>query len=86
VTLDRRTYTVLLEPDPERGGFTATVPAIPEVVTEGDDETHALAMAREAIELYLRYADEKGLPLPVEPEPFRLAVVEVNVEALAAAE
>ncbi len=84
--MDCRTYSVLLEPDPERGGFTATVPAIPEVVTEGDDEAHALAMAREAIELYLRYADEKGLPLPVEPAPFRLAVVEVNVAALAAAE
>jgi antitoxin HicB len=84
--LDRRTYTVLLEPDPEWGGFTATVPAIPEVVTEGDDEAHALAMAREAIELYLRYADEKGLLVPVEPEPYRLAVVEVEVEALAAAE
>ena len=86
MTLDRRTYTVLLEPDAERGGFTTTVPVIPEVVTEGDDDAHALAMMREAIGLYLRYAVEKGVPLPVEPEFFRLAVVDVSLGVLATAE
>ena len=84
--MDRRSYSVLLEPDPERGGFTATVPAIPQVVTEGDDEAHALAMAREAIAIYLRYAAEKGLPVPVEEEPLRLAVVDVDIAVLATAE
>ena len=55
-----RTYTVLLKPDAELGGFAATVPAIPEIVTEGNDEAHALAMAREAIAIYLRVAAERG--------------------------
>ena len=78
----RHTYTVLLEPDPDRGGFTATVPTIPAVVTEGDDEAHALAMAREAIALYLAHAADKGLPVPEERIAFRLATVEVDVPTL----
>jgi hypothetical protein len=43
-----RTYTVVLRPEPE-GGSTVRVPALPEIVTYGEDETHALAMAEEAI-------------------------------------
>lgn len=41
-------FTVVLEPQAE-GGFTVSVPALPEVVTEGDDEAEAMAMAEEAI-------------------------------------
>lgn len=76
-------YTVLLVPDPDHGGFTVTVPEIPEIVTEGDNHEHALTMAREAIGLYLGYAVEKGLPVPVERAAPRLSTVEVEVEARA---
>lgn len=86
MTVDRLAFTVLLEPHPERAGFTATVPAILEVVTEGDDKAHALATAREAIAFHLCCAVEQGLPLPIEPEPFQLAVLDVEIEALAAVE
>ena len=51
--------TVALEPQPE-GGFTVHVPALPEVVTEGETEAEALAMARDAIRLVLDY--RKMLP------------------------
>jgi antitoxin HicB len=44
-----RTYTVVLRPEPE-GGFTVRIPVLPEIVTYGEDEAHALAMAKEAIE------------------------------------
>jgi predicted RNase H-like HicB family nuclease len=54
-------------------------------VTEGDDAAQALAMTREAVRLYLRYAGERGLPVPAEPARFRLATVEVDVAAEAAA-
>ncbi len=77
----RRSYTVLLEPDPDRGGYTVTVPAIPEVVTEGDDEAHALAMAGEAVRLYLAYAADKGLPIPMERAGLRLATIDVEASA-----
>lgn len=80
----RYRYTVLLVPDSDLGGFTATVPEIPEIVTGGDDEGHALAMAREAIGLYLGYAADKGLPLPVERVAPRLGTVEVEIGTPAA--
>jgi len=41
-------FSVVLEPQ-EDGGFTVLVPALPEVVTEGDTEEEALANAHEAI-------------------------------------
>ena len=47
-----RIYTVILEPA-EEGGFVVHVPALPEVVTQGEDEAEALAMAKDAIELAL---------------------------------
>lgn len=49
---DGRAFDVLLRPEPE-GGFTVRVPAFPEIVTCGEDETEALAMAQEAIELVI---------------------------------
>lgn len=47
------TYTVLLEPAPESGEFTVTVPESPGCITQGETREEALAMARDAIELYL---------------------------------
>ncbi len=46
-------YAVVLEPCPpkEGGGFTVTVPALPEIVTQGDTLDNALFMARVAIRL-----------------------------------
>lgn len=48
----KRTYAVVLEPE-EEGGFTVRVPAFPEIVTYGQDETEALAMAEDAIRLVI---------------------------------
>ena len=62
------TYTVVLEPQPE-GGFTVLVPALPEVVTEGDTEEEALRMAIEAIELALDYRRDNGLDIPKDAAP-----------------
>jgi antitoxin HicB len=43
-------FTVVLEPE-EGGGFTVRVPSLPEIVTFGNDQTEALAMAEDAIRL-----------------------------------
>jgi len=48
-----RTYRVVLDPDPEDGGYTVTVPAMPGVVTQGDTVGQCLERAREAIALHL---------------------------------
>ena len=57
------TFTVTLRPEPE-GGFTVRVPALPEIVTYGEDETEALAMAKEAIELCVEYRLSIGEAVP----------------------
>lgn len=72
-----RRYTVLLQPDPEEGGYTVTVPALPGCVTEGDTLEEALENARDAIETLLSYLEEKGRPIPQETSPPQLASVEV---------
>ena len=61
-------YSVILEPQ-EDGGFTVLVPALPEVVTEGDTEDEALANAKEAIRAVIEYRREKGLPIPADSAP-----------------
>ena len=60
---DTRTFTIVLRPEPE-GGFTVLVPALPEVVTCGDTETEALAMAQEAIELAIEVRVSLGEAIP----------------------
>lgn len=62
------TYSVVLRPEPE-GGYTVRVPALPEIVTFGEDETQALAMAKDAIELVIRSRRERGEPIPAPDAP-----------------
>ena len=61
-------FTIVLEPQAE-GGFTVSVPALPEVVTEGETEPEALAMAEEAIRMVLGYRRDHGLPIPGDTAP-----------------
>ena len=65
---DTRRYTVILEPL-EEGGFNVRVPALPEVVTFGETEGEALAMAEDAIRLALSYRLDHGEPVPQEVQP-----------------
>ena len=66
VVADNFSFSVVLEPQRD-GGFTVFVPALPEVVTEGDTEEEALANAEEAIRAILAYRGENRLqrPLPI---------------------
>lgn len=65
---DQLSFSVILEPQ-EDGGFTVLVPALPEVVTEGDSEQEALSNAREAIQAILAYRRENGLAIPADSQP-----------------
>jgi len=68
-------FSVVLEPQRD-GGFTVLVPALPEVVTEGDSEQEALANASEAIRAVLEYRRDNGIEIPADlaPEVRRLTV------------
>ena len=75
----KRTFTVVLRPEPE-GGFTVRVPALPEIVSYGEDEQEALAMAKEAIELVLEDMAARGETAPM-ADPPRYHEVTVSVAA-----
>ena len=64
VTAIERTYTVVFLPCDRGYGYTATCPALPGVVTEGDTLEQARGNAKEAIELYFESLREDGLPIP----------------------
>lgn len=61
-------FSIILEPQ-EGGGFTVLVPALPEVVTEGDSESEAIANAKEAIRAVLTYRRDHGLVIPEDSPP-----------------
>ena len=63
-----RSYTVVLRPEPE-GGFTATVPTLPPIVTFGPNQDEAIAMAEDAIRLYVDYLELEGQEVPEEHAP-----------------
>ena len=55
-------YSVILEPQ-QGAGFTVLVPALPEVVTEGDSEQEALANAQEAIRAIVECRRAHGIAI-----------------------
>lgn len=59
MSLGEREYEVILVAQPE-GGFTVSVPELPDVVTEGETREEALTMARDAIEGYLETMRDLG--------------------------
>jgi antitoxin HicB len=61
--LEYFSFSVVLEPQ-QGGGFTVLVPALPEVVTEGDTEQEALANVEEAIRAVVAYRRENGIVIP----------------------
>ena len=65
---DRYQYTAVFDPD-GKGGYTATVPALPGLVTEGDTFEEAREMVEEAIVGYLESLRKHGEAIPVEDSP-----------------
>jgi antitoxin HicB len=57
------TYKVHLHKEAE-GGFMVTVPALPGCITQGNDLDEAMAMAKEAIELYIEELKDRGEKIP----------------------
>jgi antitoxin HicB len=54
---------LVLEPQPE-GGYTVTSPLLPELVTEGDTMSEALANAEDAFAAVVEIYEDRGRPLP----------------------
>jgi predicted RNase H-like HicB family nuclease len=80
VSAAARSYTVLLQPEPE-GGYTVTCPTLPGLVTYGATLEEARAMAADAIEGYIECLREDGEPIP-ESDPAPAPLVDrVSVKA-----
>jgi antitoxin HicB len=69
----QRTFRILLHKEDD-GGFVVTVPSFPGCITEGDNLGDALAMAREAIELYIEELESRGEPIPDDSNTFEYSL------------
>jgi antitoxin HicB len=65
---EKHSFSVILEPQAD-GGFTVLVPALPEVVTEGDSEAEALQNAEEAIRAILEFRRDQDIAIPEDAKP-----------------
>ena len=54
---------LVLEPQPE-GGYTVTSPLLPELITEGDTMSEALANVEDAFGAVVEIYRDRGRPLP----------------------
>ncbi len=63
--MNARRCTILLTQDPEDGGYTVRVPALPGCNTQGDTIEEAIGNAREAISVYLADLEASGEPIPL---------------------
>jgi antitoxin HicB len=63
-----RTYTFVFDPEPE-GGFTVTCPALPGLVTYGENLEQARAMAQDAIDGLIEVMLEHGETAPESDAP-----------------
>ena len=70
-------YTVLLFP--EEGSYSVLVPALDNLATQGQTVEEALAMTREAIELYVEGLRAHGEYVPSEESPPIVTSVDANV-------
>ena len=70
-------YTIILHPDPDEGGYTVTVPALPGCVTQGETIEEAISMAKDAIQLYIGSLIADGEPVPEEREHPQAIVIDV---------
>jgi antitoxin HicB len=72
-----RKYTIILDPDPDEGLYTVTVPALPGCITQGSTVAECIARAQEAIAGYIEALEAAGEPTPVETEHAQAIVIDV---------
>ena len=74
-------YTIILHPEPEEGGYSVSVPALPGCLAQGDSLEEAVTMAREAISVHIQGLVEDGEPVPTEDAPLGMLTVSVDAPA-----
>ncbi len=72
-----RKYTIILEPDPDEGGYTVTVPALPGCITQCETVEQCIERAQEAITGYIESLIADGEPVPEETEHPQMITISV---------
>jgi predicted RNase H-like HicB family nuclease len=75
--MNKYEYTVILYPEPDEGGYSVTVPTLPGCVTQGETAEEAIAMAKDAIRLYVETLQAEGKPIPEEQEHPQAIIISV---------
>ena len=70
----QRQYTIILHPEPEEGGYSVTVPALPGCFTQGETVEECVERAKEAIALHIEGMIADGEPILQEQHPVILTV------------
>ena len=73
-------YTIVLEPA-EEGGFSVSVPALPGCYTQGATFEEAIAMAEDAVKLWLEELTDAGEPIPNDHAGAGLRMARIEVAA-----
>ena len=76
MTMNKRTYSIVLEPE-QGGGYAVSVPALPGCFTQGATVEEAMERAAEAIGVHIAGLQLDGEPVPEEHEQPRIATVTV---------
>lgn len=71
-------YTIVLTPEPDGSAYNVTVPSLPGCLTWGPTVDAALAMAEEAIVLWIESLAAHHEPVPIETESPQLHRVTVE--------
>jgi antitoxin HicB len=77
--MTRYRYTVIMLSDAEASGYVVEVPVLPGCVTQGETVDEALALAQNAINMWIRDMAADGETIPIEHVPSRLATVEIEL-------
>src|SRR5688572_11811723 len=72
-----RTYTIILDPEPDGSTYNVRVPALPGVFTWGATVEEAIERAKEAIELHVECLIEDGESVPEETPPPQVVAITV---------
>ena len=76
----RFSYSAVLIPDFEAGGYSVEVPALPGVVTQGDTREQALANAEEAARLMIQDMLADGEDVPLQSGSVEVASIDIDLE------
>ena len=73
----QRTFSLVLEPEAEEGGYSVSVPALPGCRTQGESVEECVERAKEAIAAWIADAKDRGEAIPAETTHPQVIMIDV---------